>query len=84
MQCFVYKGDRKADTYLYITREGDFSDVPETLLKLMGELEFVLSVDLAQRDKLAQADIETVSAQLKSEGYFVQLPPSYDIEKPIV
>ena len=84
MQCFVYKGDRKADTYLYITREGDFSDVPQTLLKLMGELEFVLSVDLAQRDKLAQADIETVSVQLKSQGYFVQLPPSDHIEKLLV
>ncbi len=84
MHCFVYKGDRKADTYLYLTKEGDFSDVPETLLKLMGELEFVLSVDLANRDKLAQADIEVVSSQLKTQGYFVQLPPSHDVEKLLV
>ncbi len=84
MQCFVYKGNRKADTYLYITREGDFSDIPQTLLTLMGELEYVFSVDLSERVKLANADIQTVTTQLKSQGYFVQLPPSHDLERQVV
>ena len=81
MQCFIYKGDRKADTYLYVTKEGDFSKVPDSLLQLLGELEHVVNVDLNKRDKLANADIKNVASQLNSEGYYVQMPPTDDIER---
>ncbi len=81
MQCFVYKGNLKADTYLYVTKEGDFSEIPDALLQLLGDLEHVLSVDLGQRERLANADIDVVTDQLKSQGYYVQMPPTHDIER---
>jgi len=80
MQCFVYKGSRKTDTYLYVTKEGDFSQIPDALLTLLGDLEQVLTVDLTMREKLANADIQVVSKQLESQGYYVQMPPTHDIE----
>lgn len=75
MQSWVYKGVRKANTYLYITAEDDFSQVPEAVLSLMGPLTFVLEVDLSTRDKLSQADIREVCDRLREQGFYIQLPP---------
>ena len=75
MHCAIYKGSRKRDTYLYIEREGEFARVPQALLDMLGELEWVMSLDLAQRRSLAQADLEQVCMQLREQGYYLQMPP---------
>lgn len=75
MKTWVYKSTRRADTYLYIDREDDFTRVPSTLLDLMGPLDFVLEVDLSARRKLARADIGEVRSLLAERGFFVQMPP---------
>jgi uncharacterized protein YcgL (UPF0745 family) len=78
MKCVIYKGDRKQDTYLYIEREGDFSRVPEALLKLLGMLERVMALELTPSRTLVQADPEQVRRQLKEQGYYLQMPPQDD------
>ena len=78
MECFIYKGHRKHDTYLYITKDGDFSKVPQSLLDLLGQLEFVLSISLDKHRKLANADAQAVLSCLKDQGYYLQLPPCED------
>ena len=75
MKCVVYKGHRKPDTYLYIQREGDFSQVPDSLLDLMGPLQQVISLDLTADSTLAQARVEEVLQQLRDRGFYLQLPP---------
>ena len=77
MKCVVYKGSRKPDAYLYIQREGDFSQVPKPLLDLMGPLELVISLDVTADSTLAQARVEEVLQQLGDQGYYLHLPPSY-------
>ena len=76
MECVVYKGSRKPDAYLYIQREGDFSQVPESLLGLMGSLQLVISFDLSADSTLARACVEEVLQQLEGQGFYLQLPPS--------
>ena len=75
MKTWVYKSSRRANTYLYIDREDDFTRIPGALLELMGPLDFVLEVDLSARDKLAQADIDEVRSLLSERGFFIQMPP---------
>lgn len=75
MQCVIYKSSRKADTYLYIEHENDFSRVPDALLKLMGEPELVMTLELTPERNLAQADADEVRKQLAEQGYYLQLPP---------
>lgn len=67
---------------LYIQREGDFSQVPESLLDLMGSLQLVISFDLTADSTLAQARVEEVLEQLRDRGFYLQLPPS-DVELPV-
>ena len=76
MKCVVYKGSRKPDAYRYIQREGDFSQVPESLLGLMGSLQLVISFDLTADSTLAQAPVKEVLEQLRDRGFYLQLPPS--------
>ena len=76
MKCLVYKGSRKPDAYLYIQQEGDFSQVPESLLDLMGSLQLVTPLDLTPDSTLAQARAEEVLQQLEDRGFYLQLPPS--------
>jgi hypothetical protein len=73
--CAVYKSHKKFDTYLYVEPDQEFERVPQTLLDMLGKLEFVMEVDLNKRDKLAQADLQQVKAALVEQGYYLQLPP---------
>lgn len=75
MDCFIYKGCKKADAYLYSCRKNEFHHVPQTLLALLGKLQYVMSINLNKDSKLANARVETVLSQLRHQGYYLQLPP---------
>ncbi len=86
MHCDVYKFPKNPDWYVYIARP-NYPDDVETLTDWLGVLPselraklglgtFVMHLDLSQRDKLAQADINAVKAKLSEQGYYVQAPPS--------
>jgi hypothetical protein len=75
MKCVIYKGNRKQDTYLYIEREDDFTRVPEALLRMLGPLQRVMTLELAEGRTLAQADPAQVRTQLAEQGYYLQMPP---------
>lgn len=74
MHTWVYKGDRKAATYLFLPREESAAQIPDALRRLMGNLTLVADFDLLEKDHLAQADIRTVRARLTQKGYYLQLP----------
>ncbi|MFD2166010.1 YcgL domain-containing protein [Thalassotalea euphylliae] len=75
MLCVVYKSPKKDQTYLYITKRDDFSQVPEALMKTFGTPNLVTIVNLADKQKLAIADIDKVKAELEDKGFYLQLPP---------
>ncbi|MFQ5994110.1 MAG: YcgL domain-containing protein [Acidiferrobacterales bacterium] len=76
MNCAVYKSHQKADTYLYIQEEENFTRVPAALMELLGRLELVMTLELTPERTLAQADPEDVRRQLNKQGYYLQLPPT--------
>ena len=75
MKAWVYKSSKQEQTYLYVGRENHFDDVPEGLITLLGELEFVLAVELHEERRLAQVDARDVMERLRENGYFLQMPP---------
>lgn len=74
MLCSIYKSSKKEDTYLYIPKKDDFSQVPDTLMQMFGKPIAVMTIKLDGR-KLAQVDIEKVKASLQNDGFFLQVPP---------
>lgn len=75
MECSIYKSIKKSDTYLYVEKKDEFDRIPKPLLDMLGRLEFIMILDLDQRDKLAQVESNQVKDSLREQGYFLQLPP---------
>jgi len=75
MICHIYRSRHKADTYLYVPDKDDFAAVPEQLRKLVGELDYVMELELHDQRKLVQAEVTEVRRLLMDSGYFLQLPP---------
>ena len=80
MKCKIYRSTTQAYTYLYLEEGKELEDLPGFLLEKFGAPELVMELDLDQRQKLAQADIETVRTQLLAKGYYLQLPPEQSVE----
>lgn len=74
MHAYVYKSQRKADTYVYLARRDDFDCLPPPVRAQLGVLVFVLDVALTPGRKLAQADADEVRGNLAGRGFHLQMP----------
>lgn len=75
MQSFVYKSVRKAETYVFLRESERFDVLPTALAETLGELQFVIEVELAPQRKLAREDVNLVMANLAERGFHLQMPP---------
>ena len=76
MNCFVYRSNKKQGMYLYLVEKDNFTNVPESLLKLLGEVVFSFEFDLSKDRKLVKAEAEEVLRIMEENGYFLQMPPA--------
>ena len=75
MNCFVYRSNTKPGMYLYLVEKDDFSDVPESLMKLLGAVVYSFEFDLSKDRKLVKAESLKVIRNMEEKGYFLQMPP---------
>ena len=75
MICFVYRSAKKNGMYLYLKEKDMFDEVPESLMKLLGELTFSFEFDLSEDRKLVREEAIEVIRIMKESGYFLQMPP---------
>ena len=73
MFCAIYKSLKKYDTYLYVAAKDDFSRVPESLLRLLGQPVHVMDLELSPERKLAQEDVVEVMKNLQEQGWHLQM-----------
>lgn len=76
--CWVYKGTKREEMYLYVDCEDNFERVPPALIDAMGELQLVIALELHATRKLARADVSEVIKELDRQGYYLQMPPAQD------
>jgi len=74
MQVYVYKGENRDDHYLFLDRKVADSQVPESLLTMLGELSLIVEFDLTTERKLPQADAEQVRSDILQNGFYLQMP----------
>jgi hypothetical protein len=72
----IYKSLRKPDAYLYLREKDAFGIVPDSVRSPLGDLSFVMSLELSPERKLARADAAVVRSNLIERGYYLQVPPS--------
>lgn len=74
MRVFVYKSQKKPDTYLYLGTRDGFNQVPESiqapLLPWLTALEF----DLTEGRRLARLDADVLRRNLSEHGFYLQFP----------
>lgn len=76
MHAYVYKSQRKQDTFVYLAKPDDFDVLPETLKASLAPFAFILEVALTPDRRLAQVDAAQVRANLAENGFHLQLPPA--------
>jgi uncharacterized protein len=74
MHCFVYASQRKADTYLWLAKRDNVEILPSTLVMLLGDLRFVLEVELEPGRSLPRENVEAVLEDIRTQGWHLQLP----------
>ena len=80
MKCEVYRSNRKAGTYLFVADAEDLGNLPDDLKARLEPLEWVMAIDLAERETLAATRPATVIDSIESRGFFLQLPPSEETD----
>ena len=81
--CTIYRSDKKAETYLYLADEMDFTDLPVALQESFGIPALVMKLQLSANRGLARVDVEKVLEGLAEQGYYLQLPPKLPVEEEI-
>lgn len=74
MHAYVYKSQRKADTYVYLAARDAFDVLPAQVLAQLGALTFVLDVALTPDRTLARGDAAAVRERLRTHGFHLQMP----------
>jgi len=68
MDCLVLKGDRKADTFLFLPADADPEELPGPLREGLGTLSEVMTLDLTPERSLARTPGFLSSAAAGGEG----------------
>ena len=76
MHAYVYKSQRKLDTYVYLAKRDDLDGLPEPVRLQLGTLRFVLEVALTPERRLARENPDVVRSNLASRGFHLQFPPT--------
>lgn len=75
MLCAIYKSPKKNETYLYVAKRDDFSEVPVPLMDTFGVPQFVMLFNLAGDKQLLRTENEKVLGAIAEKGFYLQLPP---------
>lgn len=81
LRCFIYRSDRKVDTYLYICEKDNFDQVPDELMSVFGEPEFSFEFELTPDRPLAKEDSAEVYENLNNQGFHLQMADDLLIEQ---
>lgn len=73
--CTIYKSLKKDGLYLYLRDHDMLEQLPEALLKSIGNTELVMELELTPERTLARADVNEVIKSLNEQGFYIQMPP---------
>lgn len=79
--CQIFRSARKDEMYLYVDKARGLQDVPETLKESFGRAEPVMTMLLTADKTLARADAAKVIEAIRSQGFYLQMPPPRDESK---
>lgn len=76
MYCYIYRSEKKTDTYLYLPTTWEEADIPDDLNSLFTPATLAMELELDPSRSLVREDIAQVLDNLQNQGYHIQLAPS--------
>ena len=74
----IFKSSRKDEMYLYVEKSKGTANVPDALKEMFGPTALAMTMLLKPDQKLARADTDKVMTAIRSEGYYLQMPPKIE------
>lgn len=71
----VFRSGKREEMYLYLARGTDWRDLPDSLRQVFGKPAHVMDLLLRPSLRLARADIDRVMADVREQGFYLQMPP---------
>ena len=81
MRCEVFKSRKQQETYVYLEKGTPREDLPQILRDLMGELTFVMELEISEQTRLAREKPVLVLENIKKQGFHLQLAPKITTKK---
>lgn len=80
LECAVYKSQKKDETYIFIPSTTPLSELPEELLKVLGEAEMIMTLILTPDKKMARGTAKEIMKSIKEQGFYLQMPIKAEID----
>jgi len=74
LECAVYKSSKKDETYVFIPTDKPLSDLPAELLKVLGQAELVMTINISAEKKMARGNGEEILKSIELQGFHLQMP----------
>ena len=74
IECAVYKSKKKDETYVFIPTSTPLSELPDELLKVLGQADLVMTLTLTPEKKMARGTAEVVIKSIQEQGFYLQMP----------
>lgn len=79
MECAIYKSLKKDETYVFIPTTVSLSDLPDELIKVLGQTEMVMSLNLTPEKKMARGTAAEVIKSINKQGFHLQMPEKFHL-----
>ena len=80
LECAVHKSQKKDETYIFIPSTTPLSELPEELLKVLGEAEMIMTLLLTPDKKMARGTAKEIMESIKEQGFYLQMPIKSEID----
>lgn len=74
IECAVYKSLKKDEMYVFIPTTTPLSDLPDELMKVLGQAELVMTLDLTPEKKMARGTATEILKSIDKQGFHLQMP----------
>ena len=76
MQSYIYRSEKKVDCYLFLAQPLAEFELPEIVQKVVGDLHFVMELDITPETSLAVSKASNVLEAFDQQGFYIQMPPA--------
>jgi hypothetical protein len=74
IECDIYKSLKKDEMYVFIEANTELSELPDALLKMLGQTEKVMTLTLIPERKMARGTAHDILKSIANQGFYLQMP----------